>query len=147
MIENSQNMDSSETEDRTLLLDLLNKEYESLLFKLNQTRKLIINNGGKDPGSLIAFQLNIPDYPYSKTLKEKIIFLLKKQENQKLTAKEIHSSIRLYEPETPLSSVSQFCSMLGKTGEIEVIEGYRNRYFIPAKKKVQELHRSKIKNE
>lgn len=136
------NVKESEDIDKQLMLEVLRNEYDSLYDRLQQVRKLIINLGGEIPLALYEFMPTQQEFPYSKTIKDKIIFILEKQKGRELTAKQILNILRSFDPEAVFSSVAQFCSMMGKTGEIEVIEGYRNKYFIRPKKKVQEEHRT-----
>jgi hypothetical protein len=110
---------------------LLDEFYQIYLMHkdaMAKVRKLIIDHGGEDPE--IQSIKSGDSYPYSKGIKEKIKFILKKFPTQKMTSTDIGNNLQTYEPEMNQTSVNQFCSFLGKSNEIGVEqEGNKNKYY------------------
>ncbi len=110
-------------------LELLNEEYSRLMIRIKKVRNLILKNGGLDPADEEDKKELETDYPFKKTLMEKIKFILKENEFKQLTATQITILMMKYEPSVSKQSITQLCSNMGKDGKIGVVHGQKNLYY------------------
>lgn len=119
--------------DNQIELELLNKEYQDLLIRIKKVRDRILKISGIDPASEDdKAELNT-DYPFKKTISEKIKYVLDKQ-RKKLTVAQITLLMKQHEPKISKQTVSQMCSNMGKKKEIGVELGQKNLYYFETKK-------------
>lgn len=96
---------------------------------ISLVREIIVKLGGIDP-EIEAIEKG-DSYPYMNNIKDKIKFILLRAKGQRMSSYEIGEQIRNYEPKMNQSSVNQYCSILGRSFEINTErKGNKNKYYI-----------------
>jgi len=135
--------------DNQPFLEQLYKEYQQLETRKAKVANLIVEYGGSIPTPIVTapptttvpatttippnqFHFSIY-YPLAGTWKDKIRYILLRFDGP-ATVQEIVDKLIQYESDTDReklhTTVTQYCSNMGKEGELIVESGYRNKYFV-----------------
>lgn len=112
------------------VLRALYDEYEVLAKKLDALKITISLMGGRLPKHLKDTDYLL-HYPHDSSITQKLMYMFRSHPNIKFTVGEIIDKMKVYDPQIwkHKVTITQYCSQLAASGAIEVLRGYKNKYW------------------